>query len=440
MSDRYPAKGIQTRLARESVYGTTPGSPAYKKLTTIGVRLGASVEVEAYSPPGFLIPTIPLVNDNFGMAEVEGRLDFNGLAYAFDSLFGDAVITALGSGSYQWVWSWNGQDPLYPVSYVIASGFPGSADVANGFVFNSLGISGGRADGFEVDGNGLSKPLLAGQALGGQVNEVQTITPSGTWTSGTWTLTIVEIGQTVTGIAHNANAAAIQALINAVPGIRSGDIIVAGAPLSAATPVTLTYGGRFAGKNVAQATVNTTGITGGGTATPTTTTPGSDAATNVPAVPAGAILGNFYSDTSWATLGNTQVLHAYDMDFQIPERLVRTRPINKSMSSDGLVDSEEQEFTLDVTYGRNAFSDAQLAKLVAGTKYFPRMEWVHDRLIGASANPYRLRIDMCAIYNGVGMPDSTESVSTREFNSVMAYDETSGNALRIELQNELASL
>jgi hypothetical protein len=204
--------------------------------------------------------------------------------------------------------------------------------------------------------------------------------------------------------------------------------------------VTLTYGGRFAGKNVAQATVNTTGITGGGTATPTTTTPGSDAATNVPAVPAGAILGNFYSDTSWATLGNTQVLHAYDMDFQIPERLVRTRPINKSMSSDGLVDSEEQEFTLDVTYGRNAFSDAQLAKLVAGTKYFPRMEWVHDRLIGASANPYRLRIDMCAIYNGVGMPDSTESVSTREFNSVMAYDETSGNALRIELQNELASL
>ena len=99
MSDRYPAKGIQTRLAREPQYGITPGSPAYKKLTTIGVVLGASVEVEAYSPPGFMIPTIPLVNDNFGMAEVDGRLDFNGLVYPFSSLFGDATITALGSGS-----------------------------------------------------------------------------------------------------------------------------------------------------------------------------------------------------------------------------------------------------------------------------------------------------------------------------------------------------
>lgn len=440
MSDRYPSQGIQTRLAVESAYGTTPGSPTYKRLATLGVNLGASVEIDPYAPPGYMVPTIPLVNDDFSTADYDGRLDFNGLIYVFSSLLGRATVTDLLNGAYKWEWFWDGTLPLRPVSYTIHSGFSASADVAAGYVFNNMSLGGGRAGGFSLSGNGFAKAMTSGNAMGGLINEVQTISVTATVGGGTYNLTFPMYSNAQTAaIPFGANAATVLAAIALIPGYQAGDVIVGGGPLPG-TPMTLTFGNIFAGKNVSSVVVDGALLTGGGSYNLVQTTPGSDAGVLVPAVPAGAVLGNFYADTTWAGLGGTQVLHAYDMNFGIPDRLVRSRPINKSRSSDGVIDTADQDWTLDVTYGRNAFGDAQLAKLRAATKFFPRMEWVHDTLIGASAFPYRLRIDGCAFYSGVGMPGDVESVSTKQFNSRFTVDETTGNVVRVELQNAMAGL
>lgn len=103
------------------------------------------------------------------------------------------------------------------------------------------------------------------------VNEVQTLTI--TATGGTYTLTYD--GQTTAAIAWDANAAAIDAALEALSNIGAGDVTVAGAG-----PYTITFTGALAQTDVSQLTVDATSLTGG-TATLTTTTGGDDNADTI---------------------------------------------------------------------------------------------------------------------------------------------------------------
>ena len=60
--------------------------------------------------------------------------------------------------------------------------------------------------------------------------------------------------------------------------------------------------------------------------------------------------------------------------------------------------------------------------------------------IASSGQDYALRIDTSLVWTELGEPSDTDSVLTRDWTGRLAYDPTSGNALRIELVNELAGL
>jgi len=434
----YPFQGAETRLVRETAYGTTPGSPVFVRLNGFGVTVSPTIETDPFAPPGAMIPAITLVNDDFSEGSMEGRVDYNGLAFVLAGLFGNPTITSLGGSpaAYQWDWSWNGRRPLRPISYTMHYGFAESADVVTGWIFNTLEISGGRADGFDVSGDGFGKAVTAGQALGGITNEVQTITITGTPTGGTFTITWN--GETTGTIAYNANAATVLAALEALVGIEPGDVAVGGGALPG-TPITVTFQGAYAGQNVAAMTT-TDSLTGGTTpaSAVTTTTPGADAAVDIPAVPAGAVQGNVYLDTTWAGLGTTQLLYAYEMGLTIGERMERVRPINKSKSSDGVIDMSDQEHMMTLMLGRNAVADAQFAKLRAGTSSFVRAEWEGDTISGA--NEYLFQTDACITYQEAGEPDDVDGVHAREFSGRITIDSTTGNAMKFKLVNTLPSL
>lgn len=96
------------------------------------------------------------------------------------------------------------------------------------------------------------------------VSEVDTLTKSGTYTGGTFTLTID--GATTAAIAWNAPNATILAALNALPNIRPGDIVVSGgggAGISTGA-VTLTFAGTKAGRAMTNS-ADASSITGGGT-------------------------------------------------------------------------------------------------------------------------------------------------------------------------------
>lgn len=113
-------------------------------------------------------------------------------------------------------------------------------------------------------------PVLLEFCYGGEVittggtNEVQSVTIAGSPTGGNYTLTFN--GQTTANIAHNANAAAIQAALEALSNINPGDVTVSGTG-----PYTITFGGQYANANVPQITA-TPALTGGTSPTVNTAT------------------------------------------------------------------------------------------------------------------------------------------------------------------------
>lgn len=103
------------------------------------------------------------------------------------------------------------------------------------------------------------------------VNEVQRLTPGGTISGGTFTITFE--GQTTAAIAWNATAAVVQAALEALSNVNVGDVTVTGGPVNSAA-LDITYLQGLGGYNRTQVTV-TSSLTGAApTLTPSTVTGG----------------------------------------------------------------------------------------------------------------------------------------------------------------------
>jgi len=111
---------------------------------------------------------------------------------------------------------------------------------------------------------------------GAATDEVQSYL-LGAPTGGTYALTFD--GQTTAGIAFNANAATVQAALEALSNIAPGDVVVSGGP-SNTTAVVVTFAATYAGQNVPTIVIDPallTGSTGANPTAATTTTAGSAA-------------------------------------------------------------------------------------------------------------------------------------------------------------------
>jgi hypothetical protein len=106
------------------------------------------------------------------------------------------------------------------------------------------------------------------------VNEVQTLDASGTVDGGQYKLSFD--GQTTADIEWDDDAATIETALEALSNIAPGDVVVAGGDLPD-DPITITFGGVYAGTNVPLITVaaGTSPLTGGGSYAVVQTTPGS---------------------------------------------------------------------------------------------------------------------------------------------------------------------
>ena len=117
---------------------------------------------------------------------------------------------------------------------------------------------------------GASTPVIGKFAAG--TSEVQTLTPSGTWTSGTYTLTFQ--GETTAAIAVAATAADVVTALNLLPNIRSGDVVGGGVALNAGA-MTITFAQDYAGVDVPLMTADVSSVVGAGHAVAITeSTPG----------------------------------------------------------------------------------------------------------------------------------------------------------------------
>lgn len=139
-------------------------------------------------------------------------------------------------------------------------------------------------------------------------NETQTITINAT--GGTYTITFE--GQTTTAIAYNANAATVQAALEALSNVAPGDVTVTGGPGGTAT-LTVAFAGAYTATNVTAMTTNAASLTGGtATATVATLTEGAAASTGNERTVTVAVV----DETGHAPSGATQAAVAASLEAQ----------------------------------------------------------------------------------------------------------------------------
>lgn len=149
------------------------------------------------------------------------------------------------------------------------------------------------------------------------VDEVQTVTLTGTPGGGTWTFTFR--GQTTTGIAYNATNATVEDAIELLSTVGAGNVRVTG---SAGGPWTITFINDLGNQNVDAATVSGASLTGGTTpaAGIAQTTAGSDANAGRLFVRRGTIIMAYSGDaskvTAWDGASATTALGVLAEDYE----------------------------------------------------------------------------------------------------------------------------
>lgn len=428
----------QFRIAAEAKYGVAPSASAWRRLNAMTMMLEPTFETEQFAPQGAQVPTISALNDDYTQGEGEGKADYESIIYPLSSLLGDATISTPGGGtnSRHWDFAWDGQTPYIPRSFAVQVGLPGDAEQALGCLFNGMGISGAR-DGMDFDTELFGLALSTGNTMGGATNEVQTVTITGSPTGGTFLLTFR--GRTTATIAYNASAAAVQSALEALDTIGIGGVICTGGALPG-TGVICTFKGALGGQDLPIMTANSAALTGGSSPAVSVaeTTPGADTVTSITAVPMFPLHFSVYMDDSWAGLGTTKLLHAYDMDFGFGEKFERTRPINRLRDSDSYVEMAEQEHELTLAFAVDATAKGLIDKIRSGGMKFIRIESQGGNIEGSI--PYLFRLDLAAFIKEAAPGDELDSIYTREFTFGVGRDTVSGNAIACRVTNSRTAL
>lgn len=387
--------GQKTQLQRE----VTPGTPVTNNMLLVeGLRLIPAFEGAADPFKGITgkVATSVILPDIRGTWAATAVQCYNAIGLVAASRISGTPTTTTPSGgtlSRKHVFSLNPDGEDSKATYTAQYGDSVQAVQGVFGVFQSLGIEVvrgalGLTTGF------MSREPSTGITLA-TVNEVQTITMAGPPTAGTFTLTYD--GQTTTGIAFNATAAAVQAALELLTNIGTGNVLGAGGPLPG-TAVTITFQGTLAGKNVSLMTANSTGLTGG-TASVAATTSGSPSTLSaVPISPRGY---DVYADDTWAALGTTKLLACYRMNVALGDKFQPDSPINSAIVSyESAMEAEDQSYAFDATFGFDAAAVGLINTFKNGVRKYFRL-LVNGPII-EGAITYRLQVDFAAFITSIG--------------------------------------
>lgn len=159
----------------------------------------------------------------------------------------------------------------------------------------------------------------------------------------------------------------------------------------------------------------------------------------IPAVPISAKTYGVFLDSTWATLGTTRALAAYEGGMTIGDSFTQDWPVNDLLPSfESVVEVEEVDYTSRMVLGFDAAAIAHIGDWVAGEYKYLRFK-SQGGLIEAGQN-YLLQIDKCVQVQNPGEIGTAPNSPTvvLPFDYVDMEDPTTGNAMQITLINAVA--
>jgi hypothetical protein len=425
-------------MAAETVLGVA--GAAIKSFPSLSIEFDRMQDDQFYRPSGQLVPGSGVKHREWSEPKFSLGPDYNELAYIFSGLFGPATITNPGAGAaYQWVWTPTESNFGAAVPFTARKGDNVASAVVSALHFNSLDfkLSDGEAsasgDCFGRVINDLEGPISA------TTDEVQQLAITGSPTGGTFTLTFG--AQTTTAIPYNATAAQVQAALEALSSILTGNVACYGGQLPD-IPVSIHFINAKGATNVAAITSSDT-LTGGSTPATAITTlnNGAGAYSSIAQQPISKSTVNVYIDSTAGAIGTTKYCDALEIGVSVPKIRNPVKVLCTSYPSwKDAVQIAVEQMTSRMALIKNTAIIAFMQTFNGPTK---PTQYIRFEAIGAlisGSNFYKLWIDQavkCETPKDVG---NVQETFAYEVNGRFVADSSLGGPIKITLVNTLSGL
>lgn len=383
---------------------TAAGTPAPAKYIFSGLSwdFGPNIDSEAITPAGYRAPTVSVMKSQHTEGKVSGAFGFNEAPFLYATLGYSAPTTpASAVTTRQQVFNLYGlaTTPLSPAIYSLERGNSVRGDYCSDAIIKTIGVSWDRKGGIKMEG------AFFAQAY--QDDKVRILAITGSPTGGTLTLTVG--GQTTSTIPWNATAAQVDAAIEALSGVGSGNVVTSGGPLPA-SPVRIQFADIDTLVPVPTVTVNAAGLTGG--TSPAATVSRMAPVSQIDVTPAGPGMVDIYIADSYANLTSSpqQLMRAFSCGWKVDNIFTPIWTGNSSLSSyaDSVESKMKTEFSMEVgaddvgmgllrytkkdqtIFVRVAFT-GPFIETAGGTTYYQR--FVQDQAVKLTKPPSNLTVN-----------------------------------------------
>ena len=431
MSERTSVTQV-TQIGAESSKGTAVA--ALKILQATSIEPAIKPAIGSFRPFGQKFPTLAVFGREWTEAKITGVLSYSDLVYLLSSLLAYAApVRQESTAAYKWTHTpaQSAEDTVK--TYTVEHGSLVRAGRFDYGIVNSLSMEFDRRnDTIPIDGSMLGQAYEDSEQL--STNEQVSLIKDGTVTGGTFTLSFG--AQTTAAIAYNATAAAVQAALELLSTIGSGNVYCTGGPCPS-TAVVIEFRYDLAQTDVGAITVGNGSITGGGTMTVTVSTAGV-APSAVAAVPVSPSDVDIYLDDAYDELGDTKLTRAFRANLSISERFGPMWTINSAVSgfAEAVELAPKGEFTLLVEADSTGMG--LLTPMRAGDKRFIRVIAIGEVI--ESTYYYTAQFDFCGTIIDVKEFSDEDGVYAIEYTFQLTYDSDLTYAISAEVTNELTTL
>jgi hypothetical protein len=414
---------------------TTPGTAvsATKRLQALGFSIAPQVETSRFRPQGYKYDTLVIPGKDFTNVTVEGRLDYTNIQYALASVLGAPALSTVGTNGRAWNFVSHPDSEDVLQTYTLDVGSAVRAHRVAGMAFTGLDFNFTR-DEATLSGSAIGKNLQDPVYISGPA--VVTLTPGGTISGGTFTVTYS--GQTTSAIDYDATADELQTALWALSNVAPGDIFVSGGPGPAA--FVLTFAGNLA-PGVQTVTVDDANLTGSTPDLSVVVTQAGVAITEVAAKPIIPSNVNVYVDRTFGAIGTSKLTRLLTGSVSIQNRVSPLWVINASEDSYATTLENATDITAMLKMEANAVGMSHLADIRDGDTVYIRIEAEGEALPAPdAAENYNFVLDLAAKVESPGGMGDTDGAYTMDWNFRAVHDADMGGAIEVTVTNLATAL
>lgn len=414
------------QIGKEAVFGSL--ATVNRRLPNLTGKLEPMAEVKEYRGQGQKVRTQAIVNKDWTKISYDGLATYGELLWILASLMNTPTVVAGAGSSNAWTFQPSLGNPDTPVSYSMEQG-----DEISGYRTRGGIITGGTLsvtrDEVKISGEGIGRLFETGITLT-SIDQIDTISVSGTVSGGTYTLSVG--GQTTTALAFGASAATVKTALELLSSVGSGNSTITGGALPT-TPMVVTLIGPAANQNI---TIDGTLLTGGGSYVGVNT--GGGGATSVEDIPIIANQIDLFLDTTFGGIGTTPIPAAYTLDLALTGRWGPDWVLASANTSWGRFVELAPTLTMKLKIESDAVSDAFVAQYRAATTAYLRLLCTGPVISGGTH--YKFQVDVPFKVGSMGGFSSQNGVWAADWNMLPVADAAAGYFLSALLVNKVAAI